>query len=271
METSSTDFHFEAGTMPLLVSMPHVGTGIPDDVAAAMTPAALQKADTDWHLRELYGFARELGASTLAAHWSRYVIDLNRPADNTSLYPGQDTTGLCPLDTFACEPLYQPGRTPDDAEVRRRLALYWQPYHDQLQAELHRLLAAHGKVVLWEAHSIASIVPRFFEGRLPDLNFGSADGTSCDPALTDLVAAVARADGRYTIAVNGRFKGGHITRTYGQPGAGLHALQLEMCQGTYMDESAPFGYRPDLAARVQPVLRQMLQAAAGWAREGSGA
>ncbi|MBB3220573.1 N-formylglutamate deformylase [Pseudoduganella umbonata] len=261
------DFHFEAGTLPLLVSMPHVGTAIPDDIAAAMTPAALPKADTDWHLRELYGFARDIGASTLAAHWSRYVIDLNRPADNTNLYPGQDTTGLCPLDTFGREPLYQPGRAPDDAEVRRRLALYWQPYHERLRAELGRLLDRHGRVVLWEAHSIASVVPRFFEGKLPDLNFGSADGASCDPALMDVVTAAARADGRYTIAVNGRFKGGHITRTHGRPGVGIHALQLEMCQSTYMDETAPFGYRPDLAAQVQPLLRRMLEAAAGWAGE----
>ncbi|WP_338767195.1 N-formylglutamate deformylase [Massilia sp. METH4] len=260
------DFHLEAGTLPLLISMPHVGTGIPADIAEKMTPAARLLADTDWHLRELYGFARELGASTLAAHWSRYVIDLNRPPDNTNLYPGQDTTGLCPLDTFAREPLYQPGHAPDETEVRRRLALYWQPYHDQLRTELDRLLAAHGRVVLWEAHSIASKVPRFFEGKLPDLNFGSADGASCDPALAELVSAAARADGRYTIAVNGRFKGGHITRSYGRPEAGMHALQLEMCQDTYMDEAPPFGYRPDLAAQVQPLLRRMLQGAADWVK-----
>lgn len=265
------DYFFEAGTAPLLVSMPHVGTAIPDDVAATMTPAALRRADTDWHLRELYGFARALGASTLAAHWSRYVIDLNRPADDTNLYPGQDTTGLCPLDTFAREPLYQPGRAPDGEEVQRRLARYWQPYHDRLHAELDRLLAAHGRVVLWEAHSIASVVPRFFDGKLPDLNFGSAAGASCDPALTTLVTAAARAGGHYTIAVDGRFKGGHITRTYGRPAGGVHALQLEMCQSTYMDEAPPFAYRPDLAAQVQPVLRRMLQAAAGWARDGNAA
>lgn len=279
MPDHSTNYHFEAGNVggqgvPLLISMPHAGTDIPADVAATMTPAALVKADTDWHLRELYGFARELGASTLAARWSRYVIDLNRPPDNANLYPGQDTTGLCPLDTFSREPLYQPGRAPDDAEVRRRLALYWQPYHDQLRAELDRLLATHGTVVLWEAHSIASVVPRFFDGKLPDLNFGSADGASCAAALTETVTAIAsdiggsQGVGQYTIAVNGRFKGGHITRTYGRPETGIHALQLEMCQSTYMDETAPFAYRPDLAGQVQPVLRRMLQAAADWAQAG---
>ncbi len=260
------DYRFNAGSAPLLVSMPHVGTEIPDDIAAAMAPCAQARADTDWHLEQLYGFARELGASTLAARWSRYVIDLNRPPENTNLYPGQDTTGLCPVDTFAREPLYQPGRAPDAAEVQRRLAAYWQPYHDCLRTELSRLLARHGRVVLWEAHSIASVVPRFFEGKLPDLNFGTADGASCDGALTALVTNLARAGERFTVAVNGRFKGGHITRRYGNPAGGVHAIQLEMCQSTYMNESFPFDYRPDLAEQVQPVLRDMLQAAAGWAR-----
>jgi len=169
------DYRFSAGEVPLLVSMPHVGTDIPDDIAATLAPCALVKADTDWHLEQLYGFLGEMGASTLAARWSRYVIDLNRPPENTNLYPGQDTTGLCPVDTFGREPLYLEGRAPDEAEVQRRLALYWQPYHDRLRAELDRLLAAHGRVVLWEAHSIASVVPRFFEGKLPDLRCG-ADG-----------------------------------------------------------------------------------------------
>jgi N-formylglutamate deformylase len=259
------DFHFTPGTAPLLISMPHVGTDIPDDIAAGMTPAALVKADTDWHLRQLYGFAGELGASTLAARWSRYVIDLNRPPENTNLYPGQDTTGLCPLDTFGRAPLYLPERAPDEAEVQRRLARYWQPYHAQLRQELDRLLALHGRVVLWEAHSIASVVPRFFDGKLPDLNFGTADGASCDGALADIVTTFVQVDGRYTMAVNGRFKGGHITRSYGRPAQGVHALQLEMCQSTYMDEAPPFSYRDELADRVAPLLRQMLAGAAGWA------
>ena len=261
------DYRFQAGSIPLLVSMPHVGTDIPDDIAAAMTPAATEKADTDWHLVKLYGFLGALGASTLSARWSRYVIDLNRPPENTNLYPGQDTTGLCPVDTFHREPLYLEGRQPSQAEVERRLAAYWQPYHTQLREELDRLLSIHGKVVLWDAHSIASEVPRFFQGKLPDLNFGTADGASCDAAMTDAIAGVARRDERYTVAVNGRFKGGHITRFYGQPAQGVHAIQLEMCQSTYMDEMAPFGFREDLAADVQPLLRQLVQAAADWVRK----
>lgn len=260
------DFRFNAGSIPLLVSMPHVGTDIPDDIAARFTPAALARADTDWHLAELYGFLQEMGASTLSARWSRYVIDLNRPQENTNLYPGQDTTGLCPLDTFHSEPLYLPGRQPDEADVRQRLQRHWQPYHRQLRAELDRMLQVHGAVVLWDAHSIASVVPRFFEGKLPDLNFGTADGASCAPGLRDAVVGPAQAQDRFSVAVNGRFKGGHITRHYGQPGANVHAIQLEMCQSVYMDEAAPFGYRADLAARVQGLLRQMTAAAADWAR-----
>jgi N-formylglutamate deformylase len=260
------DFEFKAGSIPILVSMPHVGVDIPDDIAARLAPCAQALADTDWHLAELYGFLGEMGASTIAARWSRYVIDLNRPPEDTNLYPGLDTTGLCPLDTFGRERLYRAGHEPSEAEVEGRLARYWRPYHRQLRAELDRLLALHGSVVLWDAHSIASIVPRFFDGRLPDLNFGSAGGTSCDPSMADAVIAAAHAAQRYSIALNGRFKGGYITRHYGDPAANVHAIQLEMCQCLYMDESAPFAYRPDLARQVQPALRQMVGAAADWVR-----
>ncbi|MES3023788.1 MAG: N-formylglutamate deformylase [Pseudomonadota bacterium] len=261
------DFDFKAGSIPVLVSMPHVGTDIPDDIAARMAPCATAKADTDWHLAQLYDFAREMGASTLAARWSRYVIDVNRPPEDSNLYPGMDTTGLCPVDTFGREQLYLPGAGPTGADVEQRLARYWRPYHAQLRAELDRLLAIHGKVLLWDAHSIASVVPRFFEGRLPDLNFGTASGTSCAPAMEQAVIGVARAQDRFSVAVNGRFKGGFITRQYGQPHANVHAIQLEMCQCVYMNESAPFAYRPDLAAQVQPLLRQMLAAASDWVRQ----
>jgi N-formylglutamate deformylase len=261
------DFEFKAGSIPILVSMPHAGADIPDDIAARMAPCALARADTDWHLPQLYDFLGEMGASTIAARWSRYVIDLNRPPEDTNLYPGMDTTGLCPVDTFRRERLYLAGQEPSEADVLQRLQRYWRPYHQQLRAELDRLLALHGKVVLWDAHSIASTIPRFFEGRLPDLNFGTADGASCDQGLADAVVATAREARAYSIAVNGRFKGGYITRQYGRPAANVHAIQLEMCQCLYMDESAPFAYRPDVARRIQPALRQMVAAAADWARQ----
>jgi len=263
------DFQFRAGPaagLPLLVSMPHVGTDIPDDIAARLTPAALEKADTDWHLRQLYGFLDEMGASVLSARWSRYVVDLNRPPEDTNLYPGQNTTGLCPVDTFRSEALYLPGQAPDQADIAARVERYWRPYHAQLQAEIARLLALHGAVVLWDAHSIASVLPRFFDGKLPDLNFGTADGRSCAPGLQLAVTALAQGQCAYTVAVNGRFKGGHITRHYGRPEAHVHAIQLEMCQSVYMDEAAPFAYRPDLASGVEGLLRQMTGAAADWVR-----
>ncbi len=261
------DFRFKPGTAPLLISMPHVGTDIPDDVAANMAPIALTRADTDWHLEQLYAFARELGASTLAARWSRYVIDVNRPPEDTNLYPGLDTTGVCPVDTFARERLYQAGRAPSELEIKRRLQRYWQPYHQQLRTELDRLLALHGRVLLWDAHSIASMVPRFFDGRLPDLNIGTANGASCAPDLQRAVVDVALGQSEFTVAVNGRFKGGYITRHYGQPDQNVHAIQLEMCQYLYMDESAPYGYRPDNAAIVLPLLRDCVGAALDWVRQ----
>ena len=259
-------FRFKAGRLPMLVSMPHAGTDIPDEVEGSLMPCAAARADTDWHLPELYAFLEEMGISTISARWSRYLIDLNRPPENTNLYPGLDTTGLCPLDTFGRERLYREGMEPDGAEVQRRLARYWQPYHTQLQEELDRLKALHGRVVLWEAHSIASIVPRFFEGKLPDLNFGTAESTSCAPGLEAAVLDVARAQERFSIALNGRFKGGHITRHYGQPALGVHAIQLEKCQYLYMNEAPPFEYRPDRAATLQPLLRDMVKAAVDWVR-----
>ncbi len=257
----STMYALTCGSVPLLVSFPHAGTEIPPDLAARMTPQALQRADVDWHLPQLYAFVHAMGASTIAARFARHVIDLNRPPEDTSLYPGQDVTGLLPLDTFRKEPLYGPGAAPDAAEAPRRRATYWQPYHDALRAELDRLRALHGSVVLWDAHSIAGVTPRFFDGKLPDLNLGTADGRACAPALQAAVEAEMRAQSQFTHVSNGRFKGGHITRHYGRPVAGIHALQLEICQSTYMDESAPFGYRGDLAAQLQPLLERMLNAA----------
>jgi N-formylglutamate deformylase len=262
------DFSFTPGSVPLLVSMPHVGTDLPDDVAARMMPCAQVRADTDWHLATLYAFAERMGASMLAARWSRYLIDLNRPPEDTNLYPGLDTTGLCPLDTFAREPLYRPGMAPGEAEIQDRLQRYWRPYHAQLAAELARLRAAHGRVVLWDAHSIASVVPRLFEGRLPDLSFGTAEGRSCSLHLagTLIQLAEAGADHRLSFVFNGRFKGGYITRHYGDPDTGVHAVQLEMCQCLYMDEAPPFAYRPQRAARIQPLLEQLLAGALDWVR-----
>ena len=254
-------FRFHQGTRPLLLSIPHMGTHVPPAIAARVTNEARQVPDTDWHLDQLYGFAVEMGASVLQATHSRYVVDLNRPPDNANLYPGQDTTGLCPVDTFDATPIYLPGQAPDDAEIVTRRDALWQPYHQQLQTDLRRLQATFGRAVLWDAHSICSVLPRFFEGKLPDLNLGTANGASCDSALAQRLLAIAASAPGYSAVLNGRFKGGYITRQYGQPAQGIHAVQLEMTQCTYMQEQLPCDYLPDVAARVQPHLRALLEAA----------
>ncbi|RKR46171.1 N-formylglutamate deformylase [Paraburkholderia sp. BL17N1] len=252
-------FSLHQGSLPLLISIPHLGTQIPADIAATMTPAAQRTDDCDWHLDRLYAFAKRMGASILAPTYARYVIDLNRPPDGANLYPGQDTTGLLPVDTFDKEPLYLDGRLPGEAEVARRREAYWKPYHEALQGELAALKAKHGKVLLWEAHSIRSHVPRFFEGRLPDFNFGTSNGASAVTGLAEEMAAtVERYDGGYTAVANGRFKGGYITREYGRPSQGVHALQLELSQITYMEEHLPYAYDESLAARVEPLLEALV-------------
>ncbi len=266
-ETTHAPFLFHQGAAPLLISMPHVGTHLPPAIAARLTPEARQVPDTDWHLERLYGFARDLGASTLVATHSRYVVDLNRPPDGASLYPGQSVTGLCPVDTFDATPLYvEPADVPSDAEIAARRDAYWEPYHAQLRAELERIRATHGVAVLWDAHSIRSVLPRFFEGRLPDLNLGTADGASCDPALAQALLAEARAAAGYSAVLNGRFKGGYITRHYGAPARNIHAVQLELTQCSYMQESLPFAYLPEVAADVQPYLRRMVETALAFAQ-----
>jgi N-formylglutamate deformylase len=248
------------GTIPLLVSMPHDGTAIPAAIARHMTPAALRTPDTDWHVSRLYAFARELGASMLAPAYSRYVVDLNRPPDGAALYPGQSETGLCPTVTFAREPVYLDGEQPGAMEIRSRVEKYWRPYHEALRRELDRLRAAHGRAVLWEAHTIRGTVPMFFEGALPDLNLGTADGTTCRPELQRRIEEVLAAQNTYTHVANGRFKGGYITRHYADAARGIDAIQLELAQRTYMDE-ASYEYSEVLAAQLQPVLRRLLQTA----------
>lgn len=257
-------FRFAQGSTPLLISMPHVGTHIPDALLRRMMPIARSVPDTDWHLERLYDFADELGASVLAGTHSRYVVDLNRPPDNTNLYPGKDTTGLCPIDTFAKQPLYRMGEEPDDTEMRHRVGTYWKPYHAKLQEELARLKKQHGCALLWEAHSIASEVPRFFPGRLPDFNLGTADGNACAPEIGARMLEIASAASGYTAILNGRFKGGYNTRTYGRPSEGVQAVQLELAEITYMDEPPPFGFRDDRAEEVRPHLKSMLTAFLGF-------
>jgi N-formylglutamate deformylase len=249
-------FKFRAGRTPLLVSMPHTGTHVPERIGRRMTREALQLPDTDWHLERLYDFLDELGASVLVATHSRYVVDLNRPPDNANLYPGQDTTPLVPIDTFHRQPLYLRGKEPAEAELAERFETWWKPYHAKLAGELNELRGKHGYALLWDAHSIFSEVPRFFAGRLPSINLGTADGRSCGPGIGE--ALLSKATG-YRAVLNGRFKGGYITRTYGDPARNVHAVQLELSEATYMNEFSPFDLREDLAVRLRPQLRALIE------------
>jgi N-formylglutamate amidohydrolase len=230
-------FGFHEGNLPLLISVPHDGRALPDEQRARMTDEALVLPDTDWHVAELYGFARELGASMLVANYSRYVVDLNRPASDASLYDGQVATGLCPQFTFAGEPLYRDGAAVAGDEVASRVTTYWRPYHDKLAAVLSGLRDRYGYALLWDAHSIASRVPRLFDGELPILNLGTFDDRSCDPGISRTLLDVASGS-PFRAVLNGRFKGGYITRQYGDPASSVHAVQLELAQRAYMDESS---------------------------------
>ena len=220
-----------------------------------MTAEGAAVPDTDWHVAELYGFARELGASMLVANYSRYVVDLNRPSTDEALYEGQVATGLCPLRTFAGEPIYRDDHAIDIAD---RVCRFWQPYHTRLAAKLDELRERHGYALLWDAHSIASVVPRLFDGELPALNIGTDAGRSCGRGIESSVAEVA-ADSGYGHVLNGRFQGGFITRHYGDPGNNGHAVQLEIAQRVYMDEDAAV-YDVHKAERLRGTLRGMLEA-----------
>jgi N-formylglutamate deformylase len=257
-------YDFLPGTAPLLVSMPHCGTHIPPHLAADMTRDALEVPDTDFHVPRLYDFVAEVGASVLRATHSRYVIDLNRPPDGTILYPGANNTELCPLTRFDFAPIYRAGRSPDAGAIRARVEEYWQPYHARLATELERIRQQHGYALLFDAHSIISVCPRFFEGRLTDLNLGTAGGASCDPALGPSLFEQAQSYSAYTTALNGRFKGGYITRRYGTPKSGIHAVQLELSERTYMVEAPPFAFDESLASEVRPVLRALIGTLLAW-------
>ncbi len=249
-------FRFQPGEQPLLISVPHDGREVPEDIRARMSEAGLAVPDTDWYVAELYEFAAELGATMLIANFSRYVVDLNRSANDEILYPGQAVTGLCPEQTFSGENIYSSGGV-DDAEKAARVEAYWRPYHARIRETLDAMREQYGYALLWDAHSIPSCVPRLFEGELPALNLGSNDTRSCARSIEAVVARVADAS-PYSNVVNGRFRGGYITRHYGDPGNDIHALQLEIAQRAYMNEKQG-NFDEAKAARLRVTLSQMLR------------
>ena len=253
------------GELPLLISVPHDGCHLPKELQARMTRIGLTVPDTDWHVAELYDFARDLGASMQVANYSRYVVDLNRSASDDVLYPGQLVTGLCPEQTFSGEDIYSAGAVTEQ-EKAERLSKYWQPYHARIDAVLQAMRTKHGYALLWDAHSIPSTVPRLFDGELPELNIGTNDGRSCAAPIEAAVVDAARASA-YSVAVNQRFKGGYITRHYGSPGDGVHAIQLEIAQRAYMDEATTV-FDAEKAGRLREALSQLLQTFLEAARDG---
>jgi len=265
------------GDAPLIVSFPHTGSDLPEDLAGDFVSPWLARRDTDWWVDQLYAFAQGLGATTVRTTISRSVIDVNRDPSGATLYPGQNTTGLCPLVTFDNQPLYHPGREPDQAEIARRRDAYFAPYHAALAAQIARLRRRHATVVVYDAHSIRSIIPHLFDGQLPQFNLGTNDDTSCDNALADVVENLCAGSGMSHVR-NGRFKGGWITRHYSDIAGGVHSLQMELACRGYMDEPLqldpsqwPSSYNPYLGAPVHQTLQQVLKACLDFAHSRSAA
>ncbi|HVF62806.1 MAG TPA: N-formylglutamate deformylase [Casimicrobiaceae bacterium] len=257
-------FTLEQGTSAVLVSVPHAGTFIPPELAGRFVPRALASEDSDRHLDRLYRFARDIGAGLITSRFSRYVIDLNRPPDNTPMYAGSNNTELVPTRFFTGEPLYRAGQLPDANEIAQRRDRYWRPYHVALKDELERLEAEHGHAIVFDGHSIRSELPWLFEGRLPDLNLGTASGTSCAPSLRTALSRILDAQRDFTHVVDGRFKGGYITRHYGRPAQRFHAVQLEMGFVCYMDDDPPFALDDSRCARLVPTLRRLVETMVRW-------
>lgn len=261
------------GSAPLIVSIPHAGIDIPAEIEAALVSPWLARKDTDWWIEKLYDFAPELGATLIRTSVSRTVIDVNRDPSGASLYPGQATTGLCPTETFDGEPLYRAGAEPDEAEIARRRRLYFDPYHAALADEIARLRQCHPHVVLYDCHSIRSVVPRLFEGELPHMSIGTNSGASCDTTLSHVIQALCDASD-FSWVANVRFRGGWITRRYGEPEAGVNAIQMELACRSYLaepipdvsDRNWPTPFDEAYAAPMRGVLRSILKACLSFAR-----
>jgi N-formylglutamate amidohydrolase len=258
-----TSWELTRGDSPLIIDVLHAGTFVPVELGARLSAAARAFPDTDWHVDKLYAFARTAGATMMVATHSRYLVDLNRDPSGAALYAGANNTELCPTLTFANEPIYE-GDPPDETEILARRAAYFAPYHARLAAEVERVRARHGVALLLDGHSIRARVPRFFAGRLPDLNLGTAGGASCAESIQRLAHGLIASATGFSHVVNGRFKGGYVTRHYGAPERGVHALQLEVAQACYMDEAPPYRWDAQRAQALMDVLRGLVAALIDW-------
>jgi formiminoglutamase len=256
----------QRGDSPVVLGLPHTGTELPGDVAGCLNETGQALADTDWHIHDLYaGLLDDL--TTVRTRIHRYVIDVNRDPAGVSLYPGQNTTSLCPVTDFDGQPIWREGAEPNDAEIARRRDIYHAPYHSALAAELERVRGIHGFAVLYDCHSIRSEIPFLFDGTLPDFNVGTDEGQTCDPSIERRVYSRCEAADGYRAVLNGRFKGGWTTRHYGRPADGWHAIQMELAQSTYMLEKPPWIYDPDRADRLRVHLKNILEDLISWRPE----
>ena len=247
-----------SGDSPIVLGVPHAGTYVPAEIWDRLNATGRKLADTDWHVDRLYSGLLD-DATIVRANFHRYVIDANRDPSGVSLYPGQNTTGLCPLTDFDNQPIYLNGQEPDAAEIEARRLAWHAPYHAALRAELDRVKARNGIAILYDCHSIRSLIPHLFEGRLPDFNTGTNNGTTCAPRIEKAVTSHAMEADGYTSILNGRFKGGWTTRHYGEPETGIHAIQMELSQATHLEtEDTPFAYAPEKADRLRQHLKAML-------------
>lgn len=260
-------YRYYPGIYPVVVNVPHAGTQLPPLLADRLTREAVTLPDTDWYVDKLYNFARDMHVHLLVAMNSRYVVDLNRNKRPETLYPGSFNTDVIPSLTFDEQPIYKKGDEPGSLELQERIAAYWQPYHNKLLRILQFCIERYGKVILLDAHSIRSQVPSLFEGELPVLNLGTASGTTASADLVGRVMHILE-ESHYTSTLNGRFKGGFITRNYGKPEAGCHVLQLEMAQRAYMNENVPFDYSHEKAAEMhRDVLVPLIKCLIDWTQE----
>jgi len=257
----------EEGASPVILAMPHGGRYLPAAIRARLNPLGQRLDDTDWWIDRLYAGLLD-NPTVVKATFSRYVVDANRSASDESLYPGQNTTGVCSPITFDGKPIYEEGQAPDDDEIIERVAEFHTPYHAALAAQIDRVRASHGICVVYDCHSIRSHIPYLFDGELPVFNIGTNNGATCHPAVEAAVVDACKAATGYSYALNGRFKGGWTTRHYGRPDRGVHVIQMELGQRAYMDEQPPWAYRPDLADQVRPILKTLLQNIEGLALAG---
>lgn len=247
-----------SGDSPIVLGLPHAGTFVPEEIRTDLNENGNKLADTDWNVDKLYEGLLP-GITTVRANFHRYVVDANRDPSGVSLYPGQNTTGLCPLTDFDGVSIYKPGKEPNAAEVERRRVAFHAPYHEALESELKRVRSEHGIAILYDSHSIRSKVPFLFEGTLPDFNIGTNSGTTCANSIEQETLRICSGQQKYQHVLNGRFKGGWTTRHYGRPAENIHAIQMELAQSTYMEEAAPWTYSAPKAAGIRPVLQEILE------------